>query len=70
MDQRDGRICLLCSCEDTMPLDTAALRRGCDARGAELRLGEQVCHGQLDRFLAAVGEGRPVTMACTQEAPL
>ncbi len=53
-----------------MPLDEKALRRGCDARGAELRLGEQVCRGQLDQFLAAVGEGRPVTMACTQEAPL
>ena len=70
MDQRDGRICLVCSCEDTMPLDEKALRRGCDARGAELRLGEQVCRAQLDRFLAAVGEGRPVTMACTQEASL
>jgi ferredoxin len=70
MEQRDGRICLVCSCEDTMPLDEKALRRGCDARGAELRLGEQVCRGQLDQFLAAVGEGRPVTMACTQEAPL
>ena len=53
-----------------MPLDAKALRRGCDARGAELRLGEQLCRAQLDRFLAAVGEGRPVTMACTQEAPL
>ncbi|GAA0601824.1 4Fe-4S binding protein [Craurococcus roseus] len=70
MDQRDGRICIVCSCEDTMPLDAEALRRGCDARGAELRLGEQLCRAQLDRFLAAAGEGRPVTMACTQEAPL
>jgi len=70
VDQRDGRICLVCSCEDSMPLDAKALRRGCDARGAELRLGEQMCRGQLDRFLAAVGEGRPVTMACTLEAPL
>jgi NAD-dependent dihydropyrimidine dehydrogenase PreA subunit len=70
MDQRNGRICLVCSCENTMPLDAEALRRGGAARGAELRLGEQLCRGQLDRFLAAVGEGRPVTMACTQEAPL
>ncbi len=70
MAQPDGRICLVCSCEDTMPLDAEALRRGCDTEGAELRLGEQMCRGQLDRFLAAVGEGRPVTMACTQEAPL
>jgi ferredoxin len=70
MDQRNGRICLVCSCENTMPLDTEALRRGAGAQGAELRLGEQLCRGQLDRFLAAAGEGRPVTMACTQEAPL
>ena len=70
MDQRDGRICLVCSCEGTMTLDEAALRRGCEAGGAELRLGEQMCRSQLDRFLAAVADGRPVTMACTQEAPL
>ena len=53
-----------------MPLDGEALRRGCEARGAELRVGEQMCRSQLDRFLAAVADGRPVTMACTQEAPL
>lgn len=65
-----GRIAFVCSCEDTMPLDRRALERGCARDGAELRTAEQLCRAQLDRFLAALGEGRPVTVACTQETPL
>ena len=53
-----------------MVLDGRALARGCAARGTELRTAEQLCRAQLDRFLGALGEGRPVTVACTQEAPL
>lgn len=53
-----------------MVLDGRALRRGCAAEGAELRTAEQLCRAQLDRFTAALGEGRPITVACTQEAPL
>ena len=53
-----------------MVLDGRALARGCAARGTELRTAEQLCRAQLDRFLAALGDGRPVTVACTQEAPL
>ncbi len=53
-----------------MPLDGRALARGCAAQGTELRMAEQLCRSQLDRFLAALGEGRPVTVGCTQEAPL
>ncbi|MCB4821896.1 4Fe-4S dicluster domain-containing protein [Roseicella aerolata] len=70
MTQQDQRIAFVCSCEDTMVLDGKALARGCAARGAELRTAEQLCRAQLDRFMAALGEGRPVTVACTQEAPL
>jgi ferredoxin len=64
------RIALVCSCEDSMLLDGRALARGCQARGTELRTAEHLCRSQLDRFLAAVATGRPVTVACTQEAPL
>jgi ferredoxin len=64
------RIAFVCSCEDSMPLDGRALARGCAARGTELRSAEQLCRGQLDRFLAALETGRPITVACTQEAPL
>ena len=53
-----------------MVLDGRALARGCAAQGTELRTAEHLCRSQLDRFLAAVGTGRPVTVACTQEAPL
>ncbi|MBK1657247.1 4Fe-4S dicluster domain-containing protein [Paracraurococcus ruber] len=70
MSERDARIEFVCSCEDTMVLDGKALARGCAARGTELRMAEQLCRAQLDRFLVALGEGRPVTVACTQEAPL
>ena len=70
-----GRITFVCSCEDTMPLDGRALKRACaGAEGGrllgEVRTAEQLCRAQLDRFLTALGEGRPVTVGCTQEAPL
>ncbi|MDB5374119.1 MAG: 4Fe-4S dicluster domain protein, partial [Belnapia sp.] len=72
------RIALVCSCEGSMVLDGRALARGCAAQGGgpgegngtELRTAEQLCRGQLDRFLAAVDTGRPLTIGCTQEAPL
>jgi ferredoxin len=62
-----GRIALVCSCEDTMRLDEKAIARGC---GAELRTAEQLCMAQLDRFVAALATGRPLTVACTAQAPL
>jgi ferredoxin len=63
-----GRTIFVCSCEDSMPLDARALARGCGA-GA-VRTAEQLCLAQRDRFLAALREGRPITVACTAQAPL
>ena len=51
-----------------MPLDGRAIARGC--KGGEVRGAEQLCQAQLDRFLAALSEGGPVTVACTAQAPL
>ena len=45
------RIVFACSCEGTMPLDEAALARGC---GGALRRADQLCRRELDRFQAAV----------------
>jgi len=59
---------LICSCEDTMPLDGAAVRRVC--RGAKITEGRQLCRAELERFRAAAASGAPLTVACTQEAPL
>ena len=65
----DGpRQILLCSCEDTMPLDADAVRRGC--RGAEVASGRQICRAEVERFRAAAAAGTPLTVGCTQEAPL
>src|SRR4051794_20862805 len=59
---------LICSCEDTMPLDGAAVQRGC--RGAELLTARQLCRAELERFRAGGASGDPVGGGCTQEAPL
>jgi ferredoxin len=64
----EDRIVLLCSCEDTMPLADGTVRKAC--RGAEVKTARQLCRAELDRFRAAAATGRPVTVACTQEAPL
>jgi ferredoxin len=59
---------LICSCEDTMPLDAEAVRRVC--RGADVTEGRQLCRAELESFRNAAGGGAPVIIACTQEAPL
>jgi ferredoxin len=65
----DGpRNILICSCEDTMPLDGEAVRRAC--RGAQVVEGRQFCRAELERFQKAAASGEAVTVACTQEAPL
>jgi ferredoxin len=59
---------LICSCEDTMPLDAGAVRRIC--RDSVVVEGRQLCRAELERFRKAAGGGEPILMACTQEAPL
>jgi len=59
---------LLCSCDDTMPLDADAVRRGC--RGADVKTAKQLCRAELERFRAAAARGGPLIVGCTQEAPL
>jgi ferredoxin len=64
----EKRTILVCSCEDTMPLDADALKRGC--RGADIKQANQLCRAELERFRAAAVGNAPLTVACTQEAPL
>ena len=59
---------LICSCEDTMPLDGAAVQRGC--REAEVLTARQLCRAELDKFRAAAAGGDALLVGCTQEAPL
>ena len=65
----DGpRKILVCSCEDTMPLDAEAVRRAC--RGSEVVAGRHLCRSELARAQNALAGKDAVTIACTQEAPL
>jgi hypothetical protein len=64
----EKRTILVCSCEDTMPLDADALARGC--RGAELKTANQLCRAEIERFRAAAKSGDDIVVGCTQEAPL
>jgi ferredoxin len=68
MAERQKTTIILCSCEDTMPLDGDAVRRGC--RGAKVETAGHLCRAELDRFRAALTTGAPLTVGCTQEAPL
>jgi ferredoxin len=67
MAQRPPTI-LICSCEDTMPLDGEAVRRGC--RGANVQTAHQLCRAELGKFRAAAAAGEALIVGCTQEAPL
>ena len=58
---------LVCSCEKTMPLDAQAIGRGCTGKMTQ---ANQLCGLELERFKAALAGGAPITVACTQEAPL
>lgn len=59
---------LICSCEDSMPLDAGAVRRVC--RDSVVVEGRQLCRAELERFRKAAGGAEPLVVACTQEAPL
>jgi ferredoxin len=59
---------MVCSCEDTMTLDTETIRRGC--RGASVTFGRHLCRAELERFRALAADGGAITVACTQEAPV
>src|SRR5215813_14240100 len=59
---------LICSCEDTVPLDGEKVRRVC--RDSVVIEGRQFCRAELDRVRTAAAGGEPIVIACTQEAPL
>jgi ferredoxin len=67
MEERK-RTLLVCSCEDTMPLDTGAIERGC--KGAQVKSARHLCRTELDRFRAELAGGEPLTVGCVQEEPL
>jgi len=59
---------LICSCEDTMRLDTDAIKRGC--RANDVGQFRQLCRAELDHFRSAAKAEGALTVGCTQEAQL
>jgi ferredoxin len=62
------RTIVICSCEDTMPLDRGAVGKAC--RGANVETARQLCRMELERFRNIAASSGELTIGCTQEAPL
>lgn len=60
---------LVCNCENTMPLRGDALANACGNPNAA-RMHSQLCRAQIEEVQKAAADGAPITIACTQEAPL
>ncbi len=54
---------LICSCDDTMPLDADAVRRGCQSEN--VTTASQLCGSELNRFQQVAGQNRPLVVGCT-----
>jgi hypothetical protein len=64
----NGKNILLCDCEGTMDLDAKSLEKFSD--GGKVQINTHLCRVQIANFTQALGDGEPVIVACTQEAPL
>jgi hypothetical protein len=62
------RRALICSRNDTVPLDAQAVRRGC--RDIGIATARQLCRDELHRFRPAAGQDGALVLGCTQEPPL
>lgn len=65
----NGKDVFVCSCEDTMSIDTDALGKALGGDGA-LKTARHLCRVELDRFTDGVKDADSILVACTQEAPL
>lgn len=68
MDLGKQRKVLVCSCERSMPGYGDSVARGCEA--AQVESGDQFCTAELDRVRTILSGTDPVTIGCTQQAPL
>jgi len=65
----NGKEVFICSCEDTMTLDSDAIAKAVGGEGT-LRPARHLCRVELDRFMDEAGKADKILVACTQEAPL
>lgn len=65
----NGKEVLICSCEDTMTLDSDGIAKATGGDGA-LRPARHLCRVEMDRFSDVAAKSDHLLIACTQEAPL
>ena len=58
---------LVCDCEETIKFDKKALSKV--FKGMDLEINTHLCRSQIENFSKSVSEGKPMVVACTQEAP-
>ena len=58
---------LVCDCEGTIKFDKKALSKV--FKGMDLEINTHLCRSQIENFSKSVSEGKPMVVACTQEAP-
>lgn len=68
MKQDKLRKVLVCSCERSMPDYAKSAARGC--RDAQVEAADHLCGAELERVRTILGGDGPVTIGCTQQAPL
>ena len=64
--EQSSKTVLICSCEDTMRLDAAAIQRGCPK--SEIKSFRHLCGAELDHFRRIAAAEGALTVACTQQA--
>jgi len=60
--EQPSKTVLICSCEDTMRLDVAAIKRGCSS--SEVRGFRHLCGAELDQFRKFAATDGALTVAC------
>ena len=65
----NGKEVLVCSCENTMAIDTKRISESLEGEG-ELALSNYLCRKQLDRFEQMASGKENLLVGCTQEIPL
>lgn len=63
-----SRTILVCSCEDTLPLDLARLKSALP--GASLQQGRQLCGAEIETVTRAAEQDGDLIVACTRMAPV
>ena len=63
-----SRTLLVCSCEDSMPLDVSAIRKGCP--GSKVETARHLCGTEIDLFKKHAAVDANLTVACTHQQAL